>query len=140
VQQIGPEFRFCNEKEAGLNSFHHVSKDERVIQGKENNHVRFRNLFSCRLLTCAGHRRQKQEVIGKRRFDLFDERTRSENLPHRSGMDPDGPLLGEIRETSNGASTADLPVDAFAEFMERVQRFWAEQGISLPTSDEGTWR
>jgi hypothetical protein len=48
--------------------------------------------------------------MGKRRFDLFNERTRSENLPHRSGMDPDGPLLGEIRETPHSLEEFFTPV------------------------------
>jgi hypothetical protein len=48
--------------------------------------------------------------MGKRRFDLFDEGTRSENLPHRSGMDPDGPLLGEIRKTSQSLEEFFAPV------------------------------
>jgi hypothetical protein len=47
---------------------------------------------------------------------------------------------GEIHEATVGMSTADLPFDAFSEFLERARIFWGEQGYALPVSEEGTWR
>lgn len=43
---------------------------------------------------------------------------------------------GEIREETYPTSTATLSVDAFAEFMTRVQQRWAEEGIDLPSSND----
>lgn len=40
---------------------------------------------------------------------------------------------GELVEVRFGASTADLPIDAFSEFMERVRQYWLmEHNIDLP--------
>jgi hypothetical protein len=117
VKQIGPEFGFCDEKEARIDSFHHVSKDDRVIQRKEKNAIRFRNLFSGCLLTCTGHRRQDDEAVRKHRFNLFDEGTRSENLSHRSGVDPDGSLLRKVGKISQSLQEFFAPV-----FIEEASR------------------
>lgn len=43
---------------------------------------------------------------------------------------------GELTEDIYPASTADLSVDAFAEFMRRVQQRWAEEGIDLPSPND----
>ena len=43
---------------------------------------------------------------------------------------------GELRDRVIPKSTANLSKDAFSEFLERVQRFWATQGYSLPWPDE----
>ncbi len=46
------------------------------------------------------------------------------------------PRTGAITEDEYPGSTAELSVDAFAEFMARVQRGWAEQGVDLPSSND----
>jgi len=46
------------------------------------------------------------------------------------------PHTGAITEESYPGSTADLAVDAFAAFMERVQRAWTEQGVDLPEPND----
>jgi len=46
------------------------------------------------------------------------------------------PRTGEIKEDYYPGSTSVLSVDAFAEFMARVQRYWAEEGIDLPSSND----
>jgi hypothetical protein len=48
--------------------------------------------------------------VGKRLFDPLDEGTRSENLPHRGGMDPDGSFLGKIRKASQSLEEFSAPV------------------------------
>lgn len=46
------------------------------------------------------------------------------------------PKTGEIHEVEYAGSTSELSVDAFAEFMERVQRGWASQGVDLPSAND----
>ena len=46
------------------------------------------------------------------------------------------PDTGEFEEVQYPGDTHKMSLDAFAEFMERVQRGWAEQGIDLPSSND----
>lgn len=46
------------------------------------------------------------------------------------------PRTGAITEETFPASTADLSVDAFALFLEKVQRNWTEQGVDLPSPND----
>jgi len=55
------------------------------------------------------------------------------NLRTESVADP---KTGEIKDVSWPGDTHDMPKDAFSEFLERVQRGWAEKGIDLPWPDE----
>ena len=55
------------------------------------------------------------------------------NGKHITWIDKD---TGEIKDRAIPQSTARLSIDAFGEFMERVQRYWAGLGIDLPGSDE----
>ena len=55
------------------------------------------------------------------------------NGKHITWIDKD---TGEIKDRAIPQSTARLSIDAFGEFMERVQRYWSEHGIDLPGSDE----
>jgi len=55
--------------------------------------------------------------MGKRRFDLLDKGTRSENFPHRSGMDPYGSLRGEVGKTPQSLEELFAPV-----FIEEASR------------------
>jgi hypothetical protein len=43
---------------------------------------------------------------------------------------------GEIEDETFAGDTHDLSVDAFAEFMQRVQMGWAEQGVDLPSPND----
>jgi hypothetical protein len=43
---------------------------------------------------------------------------------------------GEMKDVSWPGDTHDMPVDAFNEYLERVQRGWAEEGYDLPWPDE----
>lgn len=43
---------------------------------------------------------------------------------------------GEIVDVTWPGDTHDMPVDAFNEYLERVQRGWAEEGVDLPWPDE----
>jgi len=55
------------------------------------------------------------------------------NLQTESHADP---KTGEIKDVSWPGDTHDMPVDAFNEYLERVQRGWAEEGYDLPWPDE----
>jgi hypothetical protein len=47
-------------------------------------------------------------------------------------------VLHETQEQVIGASTANLSIDAFAEYLERVRIYWAvEHGIELPDANQG---
>lgn len=59
----------------------------------------------------------------KRRFNL------------RTVMRAD-PSTGEMMEEQFPGPTHNMSVDLFAEFMERVQRGWAEEGIDLPSAND----
>ena len=43
---------------------------------------------------------------------------------------------GELEEVKTPGDTHAMSVDSFEEFMERVQRGWAERGINLPSSND----
>jgi len=58
----------------------------------------------------CGSSSSKAGSCGKRLFDPLDEGTRSENLPHRGGMDPDGSFLGKIRKASQSLEEFSAPV------------------------------
>lgn len=55
------------------------------------------------------------------------------HLKHKSRVDL---KTGEIIDESFPGDTHDLPKDAFSEYIEKFVRYWAEEGIILPDSEE----
>jgi len=55
------------------------------------------------------------------------------HLVHKTWTDK---ITGEIVDEAFPGDTHTLAKDAMSEYMEKFQRFWAEQGIVLPSSEE----
>lgn len=93
-----------------------------VTVEKTTRSLRQNNLYHVWCTKIGEHFGCSKEYIHAENKRLFNRRTEIKTNPR----------TGEITEDEYPASTADLSVDAFAEFMQRVQQRWAEEGIDLP--------
>jgi len=73
-----------------VNASNHLSKDERMVQGKKENGIGLWDLFFCHIVPCAGHGGYNDFTFREVPLYSFQKGEGAEDLSHGGRMDPDG--------------------------------------------------